>query len=99
MKLLFGHLYKFKHLREWILHGNWLNDSHEVIASFSIFSLLKYDTNGLGTKSPHSDPFDKTLLGLCIVSNVSNWSNFLLKNGIKFSVAGSCTISHYSLTI
>ena len=27
---------------------------------------------GLGTKGPHSDPADKTLLGLCIVSDVSN---------------------------
>ena len=70
-----------KHLRKWILHGDWLNDSHEVIASFSIFSLLKYDTNGLGTKGPHSPPFDKTLLGLCNVSNVSKGSNFLLKMG------------------
>ena len=36
---------------------------------------------GLGTKGPHSDPADKTFLGLCIVSNVSKWSNFLLKMG------------------
>ena len=32
-----------------------------------------------GTKGPHSDPADKIFLGLCIVSNVSKWSNFLLK--------------------
>ena len=36
---------------------------------------------GLGTKGPHSDPSDKTFLGLCIVSNVPKWSNFLLKIG------------------
>ena len=36
---------------------------------------------GLGTKNPHSDPGDKTFLDLCIVSNVSMWSNFLLKMG------------------
>ena len=36
---------------------------------------------GLGTKSPHSDPADKTFLGLCIVGNVSKWSNLLLKMG------------------
>ena len=36
---------------------------------------------GLGTKGPHSDPADKTFLGLLIVSNVSKWSNFLLKMG------------------
>ena len=36
---------------------------------------------GLGNKRPHSDPADKTLLGLCIVSNVSKWPNFLLKMG------------------
>ena len=36
---------------------------------------------GLGTKGPHSDPADKTFLGLCIVSNVFKWSNFLLKMG------------------
>ena len=34
---------------------------------------------GLGTKGPHSDPADKTFLGLCIVSNVFKWSNLLLK--------------------
>ena len=28
---------------------------------------------GLGTKGPHSDPADKTFLGLCIVSNVSKF--------------------------
>ena len=36
---------------------------------------------GLGTKGPHSDPADKTFLGLHIVSNVSNVSNFLLQIG------------------
>ena len=45
---------------------------------------------GLGTKGPHSDPADKTFLGLHIVSNVSKWSNLLLKM-VKTSVAGSCT--------
>ena len=34
---------------------------------------------GLGTKGPQSDPADKTFLGVCIVSNVSKWSNLLLK--------------------
>ena len=34
---------------------------------------------GLSTKAPHSDPADKTFLGLCIVSIASKWSNFLLK--------------------
>ena len=37
----------------------------------------------LGTKDPQSDPADKALLGLCIVSNVANWSNFLLKIRLK----------------
>ena len=46
---------------------------------------------GLSTKDPHYDPADKTFLVLCIVSNVSKWSNLLLKNGVKTSVAGSCT--------
>ena len=32
-----------------------------------------------GHKGPHSDPADKTSLGSCIVSNVSKWSNILLK--------------------
>ena len=36
---------------------------------------------GMGTKDPHSDPADKRFLGLCIVSNVSKWANFLLKMG------------------
>ena len=35
----------------------------------------------LGTKGPHSDPADRTYLDLFIVSNVSKWSNFLLKMG------------------
>ena len=34
---------------------------------------------GLDTKGPYSDPADKTFLGLYIVSNVSKWSNLLLK--------------------
>ena len=34
---------------------------------------------GLGTKGPHSDPADKTFLGLPIVRNVSKRSNLLLK--------------------
>ena len=44
-------------------------------------ALLGHLDRGLGTKDPHSDPADKTFLGLCIVSNVSKWSNFLLKIG------------------
>ena len=36
---------------------------------------------GLGAKGLHSDPADKTFLGLHIVSNVSKWSNLLLKMG------------------
>ena len=35
----------------------------------------------LTTKGPQSDPADETFLGLCIVSNVSKWSNFLLRMG------------------
>ena len=38
---------------------------------------------GLGTKDPHSDQADKTFLGVHIVSNVSKWSNLLLKMGLK----------------
>ena len=41
--------------------------------------LLAHLDWGLGTKGAHSDPADKTFLGLCIVSNVYKWSNFLLK--------------------
>ena len=36
---------------------------------------------GLGTKGPQSDPADKTFFVLHIVSNVSKWSNLLLKVG------------------
>ena len=36
---------------------------------------------GLGTKGKRSDSVDKTFLGQCFVSNVSKWSNFLLKIG------------------
>ena len=41
--------------------------------------LLGYLDWGLVTKGLQSDPADKTFLGLRIVSNVSKWSNFLLK--------------------
>ena len=34
---------------------------------------------GLDTKGLHSDPADKSFLGLHIVSNISKWSNLLLK--------------------
>ena len=43
--------------------------------------LLGYLDWGLVTKGLQSDPADKPFLGLCIVSNVSKWSNFLLKMG------------------
>ena len=36
---------------------------------------------GLDTKGPHIDAADKTFLGLHIVSNISKWSNLLLKMG------------------
>ena len=39
---------------------------------------------GLGTKGPHNDQGDKNFLGLWIVSNVSKWTNFLLKKGKIF---------------
>ena len=41
--------------------------------------LLEHLDWGLGIKGPPSDPTDKTFWGLCIVSNVSKWSNVLLK--------------------
>ena len=43
--------------------------------------LLVHLDRGLGTRGPHNDTADKTFLGLCIVSNVSKWSNGLLKMG------------------
>ena len=43
--------------------------------------LLEYLDWGLGTKGPQSDQTDKIILGLCIVSNVPEWSNLLLKIG------------------
>ena len=43
--------------------------------------LLRHLDWGLGTKGPHSDPAEKTFLGLCIFSNVAKWSNLLLKIG------------------
>ena len=46
-------------------------------------AFLRHLDWGLGTKGPHSDPPDKTFLGGCIVSNVSNWSNLLLKMRYK----------------
>ena len=36
---------------------------------------------GLDTKGLHSDPAEKTFLGLCIFGNVSTGSNLLLKMG------------------
>ena len=41
--------------------------------------LLEYLDWGLGTKGPA----DKIILDLCIVSNVSEWLNLLLKMGQK----------------
>ena len=38
---------------------------------------------GLGTKDAHSDLAEKKIWGLIIVSNVSKWSNLLLKMGYK----------------
>ena len=43
--------------------------------------LLGHSDLGLDTEDPHSDPADKTFLGLHIVSNVSKWSNLFLKMG------------------
>ena len=43
--------------------------------------LLEHLHCGLDTKGPHSDPADKAFLGLCIVSNVSQWSILLLEMG------------------
>ena len=43
--------------------------------------LLEHLDCGLGTKGQHSDPADQTFLGLCIVNNVSKWSNFMLEMG------------------
>ena len=37
--------------------------------------LLRHINWGLATKGPHSDPADKTCLGLYIATNVSKWSN------------------------
>ena len=48
---------------------------------------------GLDTKGPHSDRDDKTFLVLYIVSDVSKWSNLLLKT----SVAGSCANRYASI--
>ena len=44
-------------------------------------ALLGHSDLGLDTEDPHSDPADKTFLGLHIVSNVSKWSNLFLKMG------------------
>ena len=62
-------------------------------------ALLGYLNWELGAKGQFSDPGDKTFLGLCIVNNVSNWSNILLKKGLKTSVAGSRTNAAYRLYV
>ena len=46
-------------------------------------AFLRHLDWGLGNKDPQSNPGNKTFLGLCIVSNVSKWSNLLLKMGQK----------------
>ena len=46
---------------------------------------------GLDTKGPYSDPADKTFLGLHIVSKCFKVVKPFVKNGVKTSVAGSCT--------
>ena len=45
--------------------------------------LLGHLDRGLGTKDPHSNPVDKTCLGLCIVGNVSKWSKPVLSGTPK----------------
>ena len=50
-------------------------------------ALFRHLDWGPGTKGSHSDPADKTFLGLHVVSNVSKWSKLLLKS----SAAGSCS--------
>ena len=41
-RFIWGIYAKDKHLREWMLHGDW-KIAREIIVSFRIFSLLKYD--------------------------------------------------------
>ena len=44
---------------------------------------------GLGTKGPHSDTADKTFSGQQCLQVVKSF----VKNGVKASVTGSCTIT------
>ena len=57
------------------------HDTFNMYLYFNMKVLLGHLDWGLGTKDPHSNPADKAFLGLCIVRNVSKWSNFLLKMG------------------
>ena len=66
-----------EHLRMWILRDDWLHDipRYYMIILWYFWANMKvlseHSDWGLGTKSLHSDPVDKPLLGLHIVSNVS----------------------------
>ena len=56
-------------------------DIFGVLKEVNMKDLLGHLDWGLGTKVPHSDPADKTFLGLRIVSSISKWSNLLLNMG------------------
>ena len=58
-------------------------------------AFLRHLDWGLGTKGPHSDPPHKTFLGECIVSNVSKWSNLLLKMGCKLLLLAPVLLTRY----
>ena len=49
---------------------------------------------GLGTKGPHSDTADKNFSGQQCLQVVKSF----VKNGVKASVSGSCTINNVAIT-
>ena len=52
-------------------------------------AFLRHLDWGLGTKGPHSDPPE------CVVSNVSKWSNLLLKMGYKHLLLALVLLTRY----
>ena len=56
---------------------------------------LRHLDQGLDTRGPHSDPADKHFLGSAYCQQYFYMMKAFVKNGVKISVTGSCTIWFY----
>ena len=75
-------------------HLSGYDNMHETEAWYlwgNMKVLLGHLDGGPGSKGPHSDPADKTFLGLCC-QQCFKVVKLLVKSGVKTSAAGYCTI-------